>query len=393
LTEADVLSREIPLLMGLRYQLTVHTPHTHLRALLLEAVQWYWDDAEAHAAGGSAPAGSPHVVPDGPFLAPSDPACAVEWDTVQERAFRYADIAAATDAGLLFTPAQIAAACVLLATNAVEGAPEPLCQEPPPHAGWYARVYLETKVGAGPSAAVVKMAAAAVAAAGPPPVPAPVRGSIKPVAAPATAPVTGVKTGPAPPPSVTPDVKPAVAVMVREPAQPDTPELLRLGSSTQVQDLLLHVAETIAEAALAPPLSPDEVAALDARLRASMNPSFLPGTKAYEARLEGAKALRREMIAGKAAARAAVAELVARGDAPPGALEFQAAMREGAGGSVATGSDGGGGVDGGSGGDGDLAASVLAAVDEDMGAGSAASAATRRGGPSAAGKRKAAGKR
>lgn len=144
--EDDVVTREIPLLMGINYQLTLYHPYRPLKALLGEIVEAYAlravasgtpsanDGAGAGAAASSSSLQpSPAAQPQQPFLDPADPEFTAAWDALQARAFDLADASLTTDCPLRFTPAQIASACLLLAAS-LPPLPKPAGTAPPAHA-------------------------------------------------------------------------------------------------------------------------------------------------------------------------------------------------------------------------------------------------------------------
>lgn len=138
LSDAALVSGEIPLLVGLQYHLAVHHPYRALRALLGSVCNLYADEAEARAAasfaaaGGAAGGGGGAFTPaasDSAAFSSSSSASATGtrfpvpgeedflkiWDAVQAKSFALVDVALTTDAVLIFTPAQVAAACAILA--------------------------------------------------------------------------------------------------------------------------------------------------------------------------------------------------------------------------------------------------------------------------------------
>lgn len=151
LTDGQLVGHEVPLLMGLQYTLTVHHAYRPLRALLAAVVGEYMAqaDAQARAAGAAGAAGavvsaaaassdashSPVATPSpiptaggagagssagsgsAGLLSPEDPSFVAAWDALQGRAFALVDVSLATDAPFLYTPAQVAAACLLLAAR------------------------------------------------------------------------------------------------------------------------------------------------------------------------------------------------------------------------------------------------------------------------------------
>lgn len=136
LTDGQLVGHEVPLLMGLQYTLTVHHPYRPLRALLAAVIGAYIARADAQAgaavvsAGAGAADASPGVAGPSlaatargagsglPLLSPDDPAFVRAWDALQARAFALVDVSLATDAPFLYTPAQVAAACLILAARA-----------------------------------------------------------------------------------------------------------------------------------------------------------------------------------------------------------------------------------------------------------------------------------
>jgi len=101
-----MVALEVPLLTGLQYHITVYHPYRPLKSLLTDMIT-----AAATAAGAGAGAA------DGEMPAPTDPAFIAVWDALQGRAIAVVDASLTTDACLLYSPAHIAAAALLVAAR------------------------------------------------------------------------------------------------------------------------------------------------------------------------------------------------------------------------------------------------------------------------------------
>jgi hypothetical protein len=77
ISPADLVSREIPLLMGLRYALTVYHPYRAMKALLGDAIRAYVDRKTSQPP--SMPQGP------GPYLDAADGRFLAQWDALQVR--------------------------------------------------------------------------------------------------------------------------------------------------------------------------------------------------------------------------------------------------------------------------------------------------------------------
>ena len=108
------MGAEIPLLTSLRYQLTMYHPYRPLKTLLVECIRAY-----VKAGSGGSSSGSDVT---GPHLPPTDERFQRDWDVLQSRAFELVDVSLATDASLLYSPAHIACACLLLAIKPLQRA-------------------------------------------------------------------------------------------------------------------------------------------------------------------------------------------------------------------------------------------------------------------------------
>ena len=134
LTDAALVSFEIPLLIGLNYELAIHQPYRPLRALLTAVIAAYASlppgatAADMRAAGGTAASDVGAVA----ALELADPLFVPAWDVLQARSFALVDVALTTDATLLYTPALVAAACLIAAA-----VPSPAPADSVHIAGWF----------------------------------------------------------------------------------------------------------------------------------------------------------------------------------------------------------------------------------------------------------------
>jgi hypothetical protein len=144
IADADLVSLELPLLMGLKYHLTVYHPYRPMKALLVEMVTAYADKAEG------VPGSYSSVPTRGSLLKSNEPEFQTSWDALQQRAFAFADMSLFTDAPLLYAPAQIGAACLVLAS---ENVVLDTVASSPPAVQWFVLPFLNAKLAAGPSSA------------------------------------------------------------------------------------------------------------------------------------------------------------------------------------------------------------------------------------------------
>jgi hypothetical protein len=193
--DLSMLRNEVPLMLGLRFHLTVYHPHRPLKAALAEAVA-------AYIAAGPSPSPStpgqaaplhvpvPAALPAGGALLDADEdasAFAAGWDALQARAAAFVEVALTTDAPLTASPAHIALAALAAAARptavvAEAAAPVPggeggegeaaaplwpaLAAPPPASVAWFVHPYLAAKLGAaGGLAATEALADELVAAA------------------------------------------------------------------------------------------------------------------------------------------------------------------------------------------------------------------------------------
>lgn len=137
--EAMMLRNEVPLLVGLAFQLTVYHPYRPLKHMLGEAVRSYLHAGGASAsttsaASSSAVAAAPLLVTIPPssssatgaaiahssaFLLPSTDAdvFTTAWDALQSRALAMVDLSLTTDACMWAAPSRIGAACLVAAAD------------------------------------------------------------------------------------------------------------------------------------------------------------------------------------------------------------------------------------------------------------------------------------
>jgi len=355
-----------------------------LRALLTQVIEWYWDDCEAVAAdeargpaadraaaaaaadadddigesgvGTAAPAAPPsaarrHIVPiEGPLLRLDDPLAAQQWDQLQHRALLLTDVAAVTDAPLLYTPSQIAAACLLLATTAVVDAPLPLSAEPPAHVAWYARRFLELKLarepeddgGSADDGDRASVAAAAATTGGGTTAVAPPKGgagaspAVGAHAAPGKiAAAVAAALAPAEAPSFAPASANRLQAAVLECAElvGDTAATWRTYLPLEYTEAAaassasgLGVAALTAGGRIARETLPPPVLALAEACHAALNQAFVADTPAFAARVAAARAERAAYKAAKPEKAAALEAAAATGALAPGGREYTAAL-------------------------------------------------------------------
>ncbi len=291
------LAMEAPLLSGLSYQLTVHSPYAPLKAMLVDCVEDYAAlAAQVRGAGAGAGAGAGEGdVPAGAggdpgrqrftvsaegqtLLRLTDSSFVPAWDAIQERAFEWADAAFLGDAPLLFTPAHIAAAALILASrrNQVRDSPPIL---PAPGSEALAGPAGVHRAGAGHATSTLLPALAK-----------------------------------APPPAVQWWIEPWVTAYLSSP--PPNSSTSASDARARVQaciDRLVHGVVGMRDALASGP-------ALMARLETARDASLVPGSAAHEARLVALRAARAAYKRGKAARGAA-----ARGAFEAGVLAERAA--------------------------------------------------------------------